>query len=141
MEKLSTAKEQLDDACDLFCRDRFGSALTLAGAAEEVLGTMVRDRFTADGSKIKHALGERVSVIAHLKGTDPEDKKEQDRLIAFLNHPRNAAKHLHTNKGVSRVFNLREEALDMIERAVLNYRRATGHFPDSESFYRFRGEK
>jgi hypothetical protein len=140
MDKFAIATEQLTDACDLFSRERFASALSLAGAAEEVLGSLLRERSATDGSKIKTALGERVDMIARLKGTSPEDKKEKEALVAFLNHPRNAAKHLVT-EGPSRSFDIRDEAQDMIERALLNFRRVTGDFLDSPEVDSFRSKR
>lgn len=141
MQPLFTASQQLDDACDLYCRRRYVGALTVAGAAEEVLGDILRGRRKKGVSLLKSALGERVSTIARLKGTNPEKKSEKDVIIEFLNHARNVAKHLRTRRTSRSGFVWKDEAKDMIERAVLNFRRVTGDFPDSESFYQFRAAK
>jgi hypothetical protein len=79
-------------------------------------------------------------MIARLKGTNPDEKHEKEELIAFLNHPRNAAKHLVID-GPSRSFHFRAEAQDMIERALLNFRRATGDFLDSPGVDSFRSRR
>ena len=78
MQTLLIAKQQIDDACDLFCRRRFISALTLAGSAEEILGALIREKRAKGHLTAKTALGERVSMIARLKGTDAQKKTEKD---------------------------------------------------------------
>ncbi len=88
LTKLEVAVWQLDVALRLFHEGDYLSSLTLAGAAEEILG------------KLCERVGKPVtveSVIAfHLEDTDPslavKDRKKV--LLGVLNRARNAAKHV-----------------------------------------------
>ena len=87
LTKLEVAAHQLNVAIRLFLDDDYLSSLTLAGAAEEILG------------KLSEREGRPKAVDSiceyHWKDTDPElpDKERRKLLMDLLNGARNAAKH------------------------------------------------
>lgn len=85
--KLEVAVWQLDIAIRLFLEGDYLSSLTLAGAAEEILGRLCE----REGMPIAVE-----AIIAHHWGdTDPAitDKERRAILLGILNRPRNEAKH------------------------------------------------
>src|SRR5437667_124165 len=91
------------------------SAVTLAGAAEEILGRFaVRRGFppcvelTAEG-------------IGSLYDRTHKPRPPKKYLIAFLNVPRNHLKHQDDGRNVRTKIDWRSEAENMIFRAMLNY--------------------
>lgn len=88
-KKTTIAREQLDDGIELLIAGRYISALTLLGAAEEVLARLVEER---TGS---HPLDEWWKGL----NEDVRARGYQDvakvRFYKFFNEPRNQVKH-HT---------------------------------------------
>lgn len=115
-DQIALAAEQLDAAIELFLGDRSDvSALTLAGAAEEILGRAVK----LDGLANSMQDAYDVSATTHrhlcrkvLKWNDFADGE---------NYARNAAKHLLGDNAVDVDF--RRAAMWMIVRACANYAR------------------
>jgi len=109
--KLEVASHQLDVAIRLFLDGDYLSSLTLAGAAEEILG------------KLCERAGKPVAVETiidfHWKDTDEakSDKERRKILLGVLNEARNQAKHANNpdeaDFGVEQVF-----PLQMIMRAM-----------------------
>jgi hypothetical protein len=63
-QRIVLATEQLDVALELFlCRRSFVSALTLAGAAEEILGKALAHRGEAPWLKYEHGLVAEIEKI------------------------------------------------------------------------------
>lgn len=85
-------------------------AITLAGAAEEVLGKSVKNRPSAH-AQIKSSLGDR--GIA-----------DRDKIGAFMNELRNFLKHDKDCSLRVAEAELQSEAIQMISRAATNYARA-----------------
>jgi len=111
LTKLEVAVLQLDQAIRLFLEGDHLSSLTLAGAAEEILG------------KFCEREGKPVSIekiIAfHWGYTDPDlsDKERRKILLEVLNRARNAVKH--ANNPDEATFDLEPDfALQMIMRAM-----------------------
>lgn len=109
--KLDVAVHQLNVAIRLFLDGDYLASLTLAGAAEEILG------------RLCERAGKPVAidfiVDYHLKDTDPalSDKKRRTILSDALNRPRNAAKH--ANNPDEATFDVDQAwPLQMIMRAV-----------------------
>ena len=115
LTKLEVAISQLRLSIALFMEGReYISVITLAGAAEEIMGRLV----AATGSKPalgRHADGARQLHIA-LWGNDPGDKVFKD----LKNKTRNELKHL--SSGASLTIGLEQECIRMLDRAVENYR-------------------
>lgn len=125
MSKLEVAVSQLGQAIRLFLEGDHLSSLTLAGAAEEILG------------KLCERSGKPVSaeqIIAfHWKDTDPAlpDAERRKILLTVLNRARNAAKH--ANNADEPTFELEPDfALQMIMRAM-PMARALGYPPPREA--------
>lgn len=111
MSKLEVAVSQLEQAIRLFLEGDYLSSLTLAGAAEEILG------------KLCERAGKPVSVeqivAFHWNDTDPAlpDAERRKILLTVLNRARNAAKH--ANNPEEATFDLEPDfALQMIMRAM-----------------------
>ena len=114
--KLEAATRQLDAAIALFFEGNHLSSLTLAGAAEEILGKL-------SGRDGKPVAVEEI-VAFHRYDTDPAltDKQREKLLLGILNGAKNSAKHANdadeTHCDVGQVF-----SLQMIMRAMPMARR------------------
>ena len=115
-EKLAVATQQLDTALRLyFGRREYFSAITLAGAAEEILGVYPKihkqpNAFDAD-------LESSLRVYRWLHGTDGSS----DSMQKTINRVKNSAKHMRGKNDVRLTCDPREEARDILDRAVTNY--------------------
>lgn len=115
-DKTLIAVTQLETALRLFVegQDLF-SALTLAGAAEEILGRLV----SGEGKE---------SSIESLKNAASEMHQHLFSEIIdpsvfghLANRARNSLKHLGSPKQPRIALDVREEAVDMLNRAIDNY--------------------
>ena len=87
--RVNVACEQLDVAIDLFFADRSPvSSLTLAGAAEEILGGALE--MAGRKPTLSLRFEERVRMLAKTKFPSPN----KDEFIYRHNYPRNAAKRM-----------------------------------------------
>lgn len=86
--KLQIASHQLDVAIRLFLEGDYLSSLTLAGAAEEILGNL------SEKAGLPVAIKEITEF--HKADTDPAipEEKHQKTIASILNKARNAAKHV-----------------------------------------------
>lgn len=134
MTKLELAYHQLDRAFILFAQDRdYISAITLAGAAEEILGCLVRHGKNGRSAAIDEEI-ELVSAIMRGQGGIPIEKEVREALT----FARNALKHRNVGGRTDAEFDLREEAEMIIDRAVENYEALTEWWPDSSSYDEYR---
>ena len=112
------AVEQLDVALELFLSRRsFVSALTLAGAAEEILGKALAQSNRKNTLESEYTFIEPVNTLL---------RRRQYNWRAFVdekNRVRNAAKHMQDSSQSSVVADIEDEALWMLVRACDNYRR------------------
>jgi hypothetical protein len=117
MEKISTTKaeiavKQLETAIDLFIqRQDYICAITLSGAAEEVLGKLVVRTGKASAHK---ALSDSLLKKYNL---NISEKELNDR---YLNYARNSLKHLNSNGEDRTELEAQTEAISMIIRALNN---------------------
>jgi hypothetical protein len=129
MNKADVALIQLERAMRLFLEENdYISAITLSGAAEEILGKQVNDR--------PNALDELVEIISMLlrkRGINIEVKNIQEH----LNYPRNSLKHLKVGNRNDLNYPALEAASELIERAISNYIRVTSFYPDEELYRSF----
>ena len=116
VHKIEVARMQLDTAIDLFLRDAdFISALTLAGASEEILGKLLEREGKDSMLKKLHSwyeetTGESISYGEFAKRT---------------NLARNCLKHATvTEEDELEIY--RWESVQMIMRAMTNYKELTG---------------
>lgn len=110
LHKLEIARRQLEVAADLyFSEGDYLAVITLAGAAEEILGSMLRRT-------------DSVAMIDHLV---PLDKKltggrSFDTVNKEVNRVRNALKHARDSEEDELIVEP-GEAIAMLGRAVVNY--------------------
>jgi hypothetical protein len=109
--KLEAASRQLDAAMRLFLEGDYLSSLTLAGAAEEILGRLCERAG-------KTVAAEAVAAF-HFPDTDPAltDQERKKILFDVMNRPRNEAKHAN-DPAETHVVVERDFALQMIMRAM-----------------------
>jgi hypothetical protein len=113
--KQSIALAQVETALRLFhVGDELISVITLAGAAEEILGKLVRNRGRDNSlDSLKNAAA---AMYQHLFLESIDTRVFADR----ANRARNALKHL-TAGGDPVSLDLREEAVDILNRTVDDY--------------------
>ncbi|MBB3231128.1 hypothetical protein [Halomonas stenophila] len=115
---LEIAERQIDRAISLFLNEKdFISSITLAGAAEEILGKMVGE---ADGT---HVLNDLIDGSLRLLGVDANDKKARKEVANIANYYRNRVKHYSDDGGLH--FSVDFEAAEIIDRAISNYWKLT----------------
>ncbi len=117
LSKQEVALIQLNDAIALFTQRRFLAALTLAGAAEEILGKLLVRKGELPTVKESTAAIERLRTETGLRiGGDSSERE----LIDGWNQARNAAKHLVGAEDQPLTLNLCDEAYWMVRRAIAN---------------------
>ncbi len=116
LSKLEFARLQIDTAIDLFLEDKdFVSALTLAGAGEEITGKLLERK------------GER-NMLQKLHSWFQETTGETIKYGEFAqksNQARNALKHAN-NEEEDQLEIYRWETVQMIMRAMTNYKELVG---------------
>lgn len=114
-ERLQLAKEQLDDALELFLDlKKFSSAITLAGASEEVFGRALKLRGISPAVEVSFESMSRFHD--ELLG----EKLDKAQYIEKENSARNALKHLQHDKGPTISVDLEDAACWMLVRALKN---------------------
>lgn len=120
---LDIAERQLNSALRMWSEGEYISCITLAGAAEEILGKRMRKLgLEPSFDNLKQAI---VSVARHLG----DISSDADKLVAdLMNQTRNELKHYAGDEALE--FDLKSDAEEMLERAVSNYACLTGNLPD-----------
>lgn len=114
-KKINLALEQLDEAIRQFLdRKSYVSALTLAGAAEEILGRTVELR--GGESSLAQRVKDHLMIHNALVGGLLTENQSRWR----ENFARNAIKHLDRVSDEEIELDLEEEALQMLSRAIHN---------------------
>ena len=115
------AIEQLETALRLFKEtEEYISVITLAGAAEEILGKACREQ------GIKNAIEEMQHSFYLLRkirfgDSATDEKKKSDKWLADrANHARNKAKHVNPVVEPLVKIDAKEEAKDLLQRALDN---------------------
>lgn len=120
LSNLEIAHRQIERAITLFLDDNdFVSALTLAGAAEEILGKLLnkqgREHWLDSISKgALRLLGFSVEELE-----SPEALKSKKGITNHANRYKNSFKHYNNDGTVTLIVDL--AAAEMIDRAVSNY--------------------
>lgn len=115
LTKFEVAKIQLVKAIELFCSQESLPAITLAGAAEEILGKLVKK---GGGT---NALEEEIKDQCELYQTVFGCSGEPREFATLMNNSRNELKHLMSGNQLE--FNLEEEAVNLIQRAIDNFQK------------------
>lgn len=116
--RIDLACEQLETAIELFLSGRsIVSALTLSGAAEEILGKAIEIRSERNALKYEAEVIKQVHDLLHKKQFSWKD------FLNGKNLARNAAKHMDSPNELVISVDLEEEAYKMIVRACENHRR------------------
>lgn len=118
IDKIEIAIVQLETSIVLFEQKNYIPALTLAGAAEEILGKLLKQK------------GES-PIIDELQGVLREGLKltESDKVIGskYLNRARNQSKHAnHANENTVDI-DYENESTCLISRAIVNLQNLTGY--------------
>jgi hypothetical protein len=111
--KFKITERQLLVAIDLFISQDPIPAITLAGAAEEILGKLVKNMGGV------HVLEEDVKESCELFQTVFGGVGNPKEFADLMNNPRNELKHLMSGDPVE--FDLEEEAVNLIHRAIANF--------------------
>ncbi len=129
LSKADIASRQLDTAIDLYFSGDLISAVTLAGAADEILGKMVRG--FGQNSSLDDAV-ERMCGMYEAAFGEPADPKA---FVDLRNRARNEFKHIASAMDFSG--DLEREAHSMIKRAIENCRKLRlGNFERFRHFER-----
>lgn len=128
-ERLVLAKGQLDTALDLFLDQKnYSSAITLAGAAEEIFGHAL----TLGGGK--SALDSSYESMAEYHTMLHSTELNKKSYVSKENFARDALKHLQNDKGPTITIDLEEAACWMLVRAIQNGRKLGYEFARFKDF-------
>ncbi|MCR4347057.1 MAG: hypothetical protein NUV55_07640 [Sulfuricaulis sp.] len=117
-QRVDLAKEQLEVALEMFLkRGSFVSALTLAGAAEEILGETLIQR--GEKTTLQH----ECSLIKPVEDLFRKKPYSWSEFTEKKNRVRNAAKHIKNASEATVTADIEDEALWMIVRACDNHAR------------------
>ena len=113
LTKFQVAERQLIKAIELFgARDSL-CAITLAGAAEEILGKLLTDK--GEANALDEEIVDRCELYQTVFGRviDPRE------FAKLMNSPRNELKHRLSGEPLE--LNFDEEAVNLIQRAIDNF--------------------
>jgi hypothetical protein len=127
------ASHQLETALQLyFAGGELYSVITLAGAADEVFGQLLRSQ--GKEPRIEEIKKSVAAIYKKLWGEELDPKRVAER----ANHARNALKHWNEGQPLVVEFDAVEEAKDMLERAIANFWAL--HLELTDSMMRFERE-
>jgi hypothetical protein len=138
-KKADIAAEYLRDSISLWRSGHYYSALTLAGAADEILGKYIEylpANFASIRLTNRSALNTKVVAYASsspMFGMQTTEKQIRDQLLK----PKNSAKHYGVQSEDSVDFDSQFEAGELILNAISNYRMV---FPDAQDHFEYEEE-
>jgi hypothetical protein len=119
------ALEQLETALRLYLEQRdYIAAITLAGAAEEILGRIAKNMGIE--TSLQTLSNDAVAIHKRLLNVAIERK----HFVKRANYARNKLKHVDPITEPTIVFDPEEEAIDMLNRAIENYWNVEGTLTD-----------
>ena len=127
------ALRQLETAIRLYLeQEDYYSVITLAGASEEIFGKLLKEN---NLGKPESSLDSRKKAVSEVhKKLYDEELSERDVAIR-ANYARNKLKHWSTGDSKTVEFDAKEEAEDMLDRAIDNYHSLTQNLtPAMECF-------
>ena len=114
LTKIEIAEQQLLHAIELFCSgDQIVCAITLAGAAEEILGKLVGRIGKTNSLEVE--VKDQCEMFESFFGRPANPKVFRD----LENNARNELKHLCSTDSIE--LDLEQEAVNLIERAIINF--------------------
>lgn len=115
--KREIAQTQLKEAIALFLDEKFLCAITLAGAAEEVLARLLNAQGEKSVVEQSFEAIQNLRDVTKLKVMENRPKKE---IFNIWNNARNTLKHHSEKSDETITINLFDEAYWMIKRALAN---------------------
>ena len=116
------AEHQLLAAIRLWRDEDYLSSLTLAGAAEEILGKRLRKLGR------EPSFDQMKKLIVALAQQEGETDPKLEKVVGdMLNDTRNALKHYSGDEMLE--IDMRADCLEILERAIANYQALTGTLP------------
>ncbi|MFZ2973618.1 MAG: hypothetical protein WA049_13350 [Ferribacterium limneticum] len=117
--KGEVAAHQLERALRLFLDDTdYVCAITLAGACEEILGKLL------EKSGKEHSLGSFVKACVAIGRNIHGEKWSPKLFVTMANEFRDGLKHYTDGQPITVP---REAAVEILDRAIMNYWQLTGH--------------
>ena len=128
ISKVEIAIAQLDTAIQFYLdKSDLISAVTLAGAAEEILGNLVTQEDKAN------AFAENLDILCYIHRAVFEKEPKRKDYVNLRNGIRNEFKHICSGKTLE--VNLDKEASKLIDRAIGNYQKLfPGIYPRFNEF-------
>lgn len=117
IDKREIAQIQLKEAIVLFLDEKFLCAITLAGAAEEVLARLLNAR--GEQSVVEESI-EAIERLRETTGLAIMEDRPKKEIFNLWNSARNTIKHHNEKSEESVTINLFDEAYWMIKRALAN---------------------
>lgn len=122
-DKKCIALAQLESALRLYgsrdSQEELLSVITLAGAAEEILGKLIERR--GGNNALESLKAATAAMYQHLVPGELIDDKTLKTFANRANRARNALKHLDAGGNPTVQLDLPEEARDILTRAIDNY--------------------
>ena len=116
LTKFEIAEEQLFHAIEIYLDGKMLiSSITLSGAAEEILGKLVKRN-----NKV-NALGDKVKSLCELHEVLFDEPANPDVYINLKNKTRNELKHICKAENID--VDIEQEAVSLIRRGIKNYRK------------------
>lgn len=156
ISKKNIAIIQLRDAIRLYYDKSYISSITLAAAAEEILGKLSDEKYSRKlGRPLKYNYADDSAyLIAHFVSngdidltTLTEEQQEQyyddieRQFISDRNKTRNKLKHRNEGEKEVEFSNFRQVAEDHISGAIVNYKLFKNELPEDEIILKFSNEK
>lgn len=117
ISKSDIGRTQLTEAIALFLGEKFLSAITLAGAAEEVLARLLNAR---GEQSVVEASFKEIQKLRESTGLAVMENRPKNEIFSQWNNARNTLKHHNERAEETVTINLFDEAYWMIKRALAN---------------------
>jgi hypothetical protein len=130
MEKKDIALQQLIDSANLYEKGRYCSALTLAGAAEEILGKITKKRTGVN--QLDGEIEYLKSIYQYFNRPCPSKKD----LIKRINKIKNEMKHNDQGENLWVKADFENECVLLFVKAVKNYFDAYKEMPNDKNVMR-----
>lgn len=124
VSKRNIAVMQLCDAIVMFNQERYVSAITLSGAAEEILAQFIRIRKDGDGSPIFSAEQIEKKLFEVFLGVKDYHKERSSTRNELKHHSENDREILDSD--------FRQIAINHISGALQNYKTMYNYLPDEK---------
>jgi alpha-amylase/alpha-mannosidase (GH57 family) len=126
MEKKDIALQQLIDSANLYQKGRYCSALTLAGAAEEILGKIAKKRTG------KNQIEDEIEYLKSIYQCFNKPVPTKRELINRINNAKNELKHNDVGENLWVDSDFENECVLLFVKAVKNYFDAYKEMPKSK---------